>query len=85
MEILSQFLMEAALLVALGGSVGFLMAAGIVKLLSLLPFTEELGEPVLSFSVISSTVAVLGAIALAAGFFPARKAARLDPVDCLRG
>ena len=85
MEILLQFLMEAALLVALGGAVGFLIAAGIVKLLSLLPFTEEMGSPVLSLSVISGTVVVLGAIAFAAGFFPARKAAHLDPVECLRG
>lgn len=84
-EILLQFLMEAGLLVALGGAVGFLIASGIVKVLSLLPFTEEMGEPVLSFSVISGTVVVLGAIAFAAGFFPARKAAHMDPVACLRG
>ena len=84
-EILLQFLMEAALLVALGGAVGFLIAVGLVNLLALMPFTEEMGRPVLSLSVIAVTVAVLGAIALAAGFFPARKAARLDPVKCLQG
>jgi putative ABC transport system permease protein len=85
LEILLQFLMEAGLLVALGGAVGFMIASGIVKVLSLLPFTEEMGEPVLSFPVISGTVVVLGAIAFAAGFFPARKAAHMDPVACLRG
>lgn len=84
-EILVQFLMEAALLVALGGAIGFLFASGTVKLLTMLPFTDEMGEPVISLSVISITVAVLGVIALAAGFFPARKAAHLDPVECLRG
>jgi len=84
-EILLQFLMEAALLVALGGAVGFLIAVGMVKLLALLPITEEMGEPVLASSVIFVTVAVLGAIAFTAGFFPARKAAHLDPVECLRG
>jgi putative ABC transport system permease protein len=84
-DILLHFLLEAALLVALGAAFGFLIAVGLVRLLALLPFTEEMGDPVLSPSVILSTVAVLGAIAFAAGFFPARKAAHLDPVECLRG
>jgi putative ABC transport system permease protein len=84
-EIMVQFLLEAALLVALGGAIGFLLAVTLVKLLALLPFTEEMGEPVLSLSVMVSTVSVLGAIAFAAGFFPARKAAHMDPVECLRG
>jgi ABC-type antimicrobial peptide transport system permease subunit len=44
-----------------------------------------MGEPVISLSLTVVTLAVLGAIAFAAGFFPARKAAHLDPVRCLRG
>lgn len=84
-HILLQFLLETALLVALGAVLGFLIAAGLVNLLAMLPFTEELGKPVISMTVAGGTIAVLGVIALAAGFFPARRAAQMDPVACLRG
>jgi putative ABC transport system permease protein len=84
-HILLQFLSEAALLVAAGAIVGFVLAALIVELISLIPFTEEMGRPVISAGVAAITVAVLAVVSLVAGVFPARNAARLDPVTCLRG
>lgn len=84
-HILVQFMLEAVLLVALGALLGFLIAVSIVQLASLIPAMEEMGKPVISGAVAVGTGLVLAIVALAAGLFPARAAARLDPVVCLRG
>jgi putative ABC transport system permease protein len=84
-DILTQFMSEAALLVGLGALFGFLFAVLVIKLVALIPATEEMGEPVISAGVAALTATVLALVALAAGVFPARQAARLDPATCLRG
>ena len=84
-HIVVQFMAEAALLVGLGALLGFLFAVLVVKLTGMIPATEEMGEPVISGGVAAITAAVLAVVAFAAGVFPARQAARLDPVTCLRG
>jgi putative ABC transport system permease protein len=84
-HILIQFLSEAALLVGVGALFGFLFAALAVKLLGFVPITEEMGDPVISAGVAAITASVLALVALGAGVFPARQAARLDPATCLRG
>jgi putative ABC transport system permease protein len=79
-EVLMQFLVEAVVLSSLGGIIGILLAiAGSMGLASLLrvPFVFNPGIVVIAF-VFSAAVGVLF------GFFPARKAARLDPIDALR-
>ncbi|MFW6192912.1 MAG: ABC transporter permease [Gemmatimonadota bacterium] len=83
-DILVQFLSEAGGIVLLGAVAGFLASVGIVELLSLVPMDEYVGTPTVSPLVIGVTVALLGGIGLAAGWFPARQAARLDPVECIR-
>jgi len=84
-HIITQFMAEAALLVGLGALLGFLFAVLVVKVTSMVPATAEMGVPVISGGVAAITTAVLAVVALAAGVFPARQAARLDPVTCLRG
>jgi putative ABC transport system permease protein len=84
-HIITQFMAEAALLVGLGALLGFLFAVLVVKLIGLIPATEDMGEPVISGGVAGMTTVVLALVALAAGVFPARQAAHLDPVTCLRG
>lgn len=73
----------------LGGIVGMAMAAGLIGLLSLVPTEgndalQMLGKPTLSLPITAATAAVLGAIGVAAGYFPARRAASVDPVETLR-
>ena len=79
-EVLAQFLVEAVVLAALGGLVGLLLALGAsIGLTSLLqvPFEFLPGINGLAF-VFSACIGVIF------GFVPARRAARLDPIEALR-
>jgi putative ABC transport system permease protein len=51
----------------------------------MLPVEDYVGTPRISGMVAATTVLLLIGIAILAGYFPARRASRLDPVDCLRG
>lgn len=79
-EVLLQFLIEAVVLSSFGGLVGIVLAtAASVGLSSLmeLPYTFQWGINVLSF-VFSAAIGVVF------GYVPARRAARLDPIEALR-
>ncbi len=83
-NILFQFFAETFLIVGIGATLGFLVAVALVKLLAMLPLEDIVGTPGISPMVAATTMILLTVIAVFAGFFPARKAARLDPVECLR-
>ena len=79
-DVLLQFLTEAIILSLMGGGLGIAVGVGTSQLISHLN-----GWPVLV-----STDAILGAVGFSAaigvffGFYPARKAAQLDPIEALR-
>lgn len=83
-DIMRQFLAETFVVVAMGAFVGFIMSAGLVALGGMLPLQDEIGRPTVSPAVAAATVGLLAGIAFMAGLFPARKAANMDPVECLR-
>ncbi|MGA3245577.1 MAG: ABC transporter permease [Bacteroidota bacterium] len=83
-NILFQFFMETFFIVGLGSALGFLIALGIIKVLQYVPIKEYVGTPEFSTEVAIATVTILCIIGLAAGLMPARKAANLDVVECLR-
>ncbi|HEX7049704.1 MAG TPA: ABC transporter permease [Longimicrobiales bacterium] len=83
-DILFQFFLETAVIVAAGAVLGFLISIGIVELTALLPIQEYVGTATISPAVLTATLALLAAIAFFAGLFPAKRAANLDPVECLR-
>jgi putative ABC transport system permease protein len=76
-----QFLLEAMTLTAIGGVIGVILAVGVSNLVMLL-------VPSLPASVqvwmIGVSLAVSVGVGLIFGVLPARKAARLDPIECLR-
>jgi putative ABC transport system permease protein len=79
-EVLLQFLIEAVVLACLGGIIGIVLATGAsVALAGVMgiPYVFNLGVNVLSF-VFSAGIGVMF------GYFPARRAARLDPIEALR-
>ncbi|HEX7119764.1 MAG TPA: ABC transporter permease [Longimicrobiales bacterium] len=83
-DILFQFLFEASLVVAAGAVLGFLVSFALVELIGMLPIQEFVGRATISPLVITVTLSLLGVIAALAGLFPARRAANLDVVECLR-
>jgi ABC-type antimicrobial peptide transport system permease subunit len=79
-DVLRQFLTEAVLLCLLGGVAGILLGRGTSLTISAL-----LGWPAVpSVSAILAALAVSGGVGIAFGYYPARKAARLDPIEALR-
>jgi putative ABC transport system permease protein len=79
-DVLTQFLVEAIVLSTIGGLIGLVLGLGGTWLA-----TRQLGMPfVLSAGVIAlgSSFSVL--IGIIFGLVPARKAARLNPIDALR-
>ncbi len=87
-HITAQFIFESLLIVCMGGAVGMLISWGVVALMRAIPVGNAglayLGKPQISGIVVLITLTVLALIGLVAGVFPARKAARLDPVESLR-
>jgi len=84
-DILFQFFMETFFIIAIGSTIGFLIALGIAQAMQFVPIKDFVGTPEISIEVALATAFVLAMVGLAAGLFPARRAASLNVVECLRG
>jgi putative ABC transport system permease protein len=78
--IVTQFLLEAAAVSALGGALGTLVGLGLAKLVSLITPLAAAIQPL----TIVGGIGFAAAVGLVFGIWPAARAAQLDPVEALR-
>jgi putative ABC transport system permease protein len=79
-DILMQFLVESAVMSAVGGSAGIVIAytlSTLVRILTPVPSAVPIGAVILALAVSTS-------VGLFFGIYPARRAAMLDPIEALR-
>jgi len=79
-DILLQFLIEAIMLSSVGGVIGIVLGVGSAELLSV----WKQWPMVISASSVIVAFVFSAAVGVFFGFYPARKASRLDPIDALR-
>ncbi|MFN3014800.1 ABC transporter permease [Vibrio coralliilyticus] len=82
-SILSQFIIEGLILVAVGTAIGLMISFALVSLLSAVALPEWIGSPVITPDSIALSLLVTVVLALMASYFPARRASRLTPVLAL--
>ncbi len=79
-DIMMQFLIESATLTGIGGVIGIVVGLGLGRLIS--GAINATGTTPLNQTLVAVTVSI--AIGIVFGMIPARRAARLDPVEALR-
>ena len=79
-DIMLQFLVEAVVMAATGGLIGILLGIGSSELLKKWAQWPTLIDP----GIVAIAFLFSGAVGVFFGFYPAQKAANLDPIDALR-
>jgi putative ABC transport system permease protein len=82
-DILLQFLVEAIVLSLFGGILGIVLGVGVSKLMKFIPIFASITTVVSPSSVILAFL-FSASVGVFFGFYPARKASKLDPIEALR-
>ena len=82
--VLFGFIFETFILTTIGGGIGYAVAQLIISLAPMMNIKDYVGTPTLSLQDKLAVVAILGFIGLLASFFPARRAANMNPVQALK-
>ena len=83
-DILSQFLTEAAFLSLLGGLIGIALGWGISRLMGRVQFGGSAITPVVGLDAVLLATLFSAAVGIFFGWYPAWRAASLNPIDALR-
>jgi putative ABC transport system permease protein len=82
--ILRQFFVEALIIALLSGGIGLGVAFGFCALVNLLPMPDFFAGLIPDWTSGLIAAGLLGAIAVGAALYPARRAASIDPIEALR-
>lgn len=88
-QILLHYIVESLVATFIGGAIGLLMSLGLIFAINKIPFKGKIFEfigqphPTLSINILLLIILVLGVVGFLAGFFPALKAANVDPAEAL--
>jgi putative ABC transport system permease protein len=87
-QVMSPFVLEALTMTILGGTLGTVVGITLMQIIAALPLEGEafefLGRPTFSPAIAAATSLILGTVGLLAGYFPARRAASVNPAESLR-
>jgi putative ABC transport system permease protein len=83
-DILRQFFAESATLTLVSGLMGFMLGVGACLMLGQLELPDFFPRPIVSPASILASVLTLSLVTVAAGMYPAQRAAEMTPVESLR-
>lgn len=84
MFVLFGFIFETFLLTVIGGGIGYGIATFLIWATNKIDMSDIIGKPMLSATDKLIVIGILGIISLLAAWFPARKAANMNPVWALK-
>jgi putative ABC transport system permease protein len=87
-QVMSPFVLEALTMTVIGGVLGTTVSLILMAVIAHLPLKGEafdfLGRPTFSPAIAAATSLILGSVGMLAGYFPARRAASVNPAESLR-
>jgi len=87
-QVMSPFVLEALTMTILGGALGTAVGLILMQIVAALPLKDQafefLGRPTFSPAIAAATSLILGTVGMLAGYFPARRAASVNPAESLR-
>ena len=83
-NIMMQFFIETILVVLVSGSMGMAISFGFCALFNLLPMPQYFAGLQPTWQSAALSIGLLGTVAILAAMYPARQAARIDPIEALR-